>query len=398
MAKRRQTDKRLISAGLLIGAAVGVWVGNRARDFSSSRQSSTPGLIDWNQARTIAVSMNRESSLSEVRRQELDAYYKQLVDQAVPLVAAYTGDELPATLERIYAFDRVDWIDANIETFAEMFRPLEALNPLNDQRAPRVINLIWGTLNQTILSAEIGFMLGYLARRVLGQYDLALLGREPLGTGKLYFVQPNIVNVERVLRLPADDFRLWLTLHETTHAFEFEAHPWVRDHVNGLLQQYFGFLGQDIEHLKRGVEGLKAIWERTRQRDGTNGSWIELVMTPEQRQLFNTMQATMSVIEGYSNHVMNAVGKDLIPSFEIVSRRFEQRQRQRTQAERLFARLTGLDIKMEQYRQGEAFVNHVVAERGHDFVRQLWEGPEKLPTMEEIRSPDLWIARVAKSS
>jgi len=398
VAKRRTPDKRLISAGLLIGAAVGVWVGNRARDFSSDRQTAAPGLIDWDQARSIAVNMNRESTLPDDRRQELDAYYRVMVERAVPLVAAYTGDDLPAALERVYAFDRVDWIDANIATFAEMFRPLEELNPLKDQRAPRVINVLWGTLNQTILSAELGFMLGYLARRVLGQYDLALLGREPLGTGKLYFVQPNIQNVERMLRLPSDDFRLWLTLHETTHAFEFEAHPWVREHVNGLLEQYFTFLGQDIEHLKRGVEGLRAIWERTRRREDTNGSWIELVMTPEQRRLFNTMQATMSVIEGYSNHVMNAVGRDLIPSFDIVSRRFEQRQRQRTQAERLFARLTGLDIKMEQYRQGEAFVNAVVAQRGHDFARQLWEGPEKLPSMEEIRAPERWIARLERSS
>lgn len=397
VAKPLYSDKRLLSFGLLVGAAVGVWAGNRAREFTT-KQPEHLDLINWEHARSIAVNLNRESSLPLAERDQLDAYYRELVERAVPIVANYTGDELPTALEHVYVFDRVDWINANVDGFKEMFKPLEALNPLGDQSPTRVISVLWGSLNQTVLSAELGMLLGYLARRVLGQYDLALLGREPVEAGKLYFVQPNIANVERMLRLPSDDFRLWLTLHEVTHAFEFESHPWLRRHVNGLLETYFGFLSQDIEHLKRGIDGIRTFIERTRTREGSNGSWIELVMTPEQRDLFNQMQATMSVVEGYSNHVMNAVGKDLIPGYETISKRFEKRQQQRTPAEHLFARLTGLDIKMEQYRQGEAFVNAVAEARGHDFVRHLWEGPQMLPTMDEIRSPDRWITRVAAAT
>jgi len=394
LARPLYSDKRLLSVGLLVGAAVGVWAGNRARELTS-RQPAPPSLFNWGHARSIAANMNRESMLAADQRRELDATYRALVGRAVPLVADYTGDQLPKALSRVYVFDRVDWINANVESFAEMFRPLEALNPLKDSQAPRVVSVLWGTLNQSMLSAELGFLLGYLARRVLGQYDLAVLGREPVEGGKLYFVQPNIGGVERALRLPADDFRLWLTLHEVTHAFEFEAHPWLRTHVNGLLETYFGFLSQDIEHLRRGLDGLKVFWDRARTRDGNNGSWLELVMTPEQRGLFNQMQATMSVVEGYSNHVMNAVGKQLIPTYDVISKRFERRQQQRTPAEHLFARLTGLDIKMEQYRQGQAFVDYVAEHRGHAFVRQVWTGPQWLPTIEEIRDPERWITRVS---
>lgn len=394
MAKQYFDDKRLMSFGLLVGAAVGVWAGNRARDFAS-RQTTKPNLINWDNARSIATSMNRESTLSVEERAKLDPYYVSLVQKATPLVAAYTGDELPESPDRVYVFDRVDWINANIDGFAKMFQPLEALNPLKDNDRPRVINVLWGNLSQNVLSAELGFMLGYLARRVLGQYDLALLGREPVTTGKLYFVQPNIAGLEKVLQMPSDDFRLWLALHEVTHAFEFESHPWVRQHVNGLLEEYFGFLGQDIENLKNGLDSIKSFWERAHTPDGRNGNWLELIMSPEQRELFNRMQATMSIIEGYSNHVMNAVGRELIPTYEVISKRFERRQSQRSPAEQLFAKLTGLDIKMEQYRQGEAFVNYVAEQRGHDTVRLLWQGPENMPSMEELKQPELWIERVA---
>jgi putative hydrolase len=106
------------------------------------------------------------------------------------------------------------------------------------------------------------------------------------------------------------------------------------------------------------------------------------------------MQALMSVIEGYSNHVMNAVGKDLLSNYEMISKRFEERQRQRSQADQLFARLTGLDVKMEQYRQGEEFIDAVVEQRGHTFAHRVWDKPENLPTMKELRQPALWITRI----
>lgn len=396
MPQHPLNDKRLLTA-LLVGAAVGAWAGSRTREGAGERATagapSGAALIDWGQARSIAQGMNRGSIMSRPDRERLNHFYYDLTQRTIPLVAEYTGDRVLPALQEVYAFDRNDWIDANITSFAAMFEPIERLNPLGSDGST-VASLLLGGFSQKVLSAELGFLLGYLARRVLGQYDLALLGREPLTPGKLYFVQPNIVHVEQMLDLPDEDFRLWLALHETTHAFEFEAHPWLRQHVNGLLEQYFGFLNEDMEHLKKGIPGLKVFWERARGSEREPGQWIQMVMTPDQRALFNRMQATMSVVEGYSNHVMNAVGRRLIPTYETIARRFERRQLQRGPGERLFARLTGLDIKMEQYRQGEAFVNRVVDLRGHDFAKRVWQGPEFLPSLEELRNPEQWITRV----
>jgi coenzyme F420 biosynthesis associated uncharacterized protein len=390
---RTRIDPRLVAAGLLTGAVVGAWAGRRARSWSE--QPASAGLIDWDRARSVAISMNRESALTAMERQRLDREYMELVQRTIPLVSAHTGTTLPFPLDQVYAFDRVDWINANITAFQHMFAPLEQLDLFGHRDSPKAVNVLWSGLNQTVVSAELGILLGYLARRVLGQYDLALLGREPLETsGKLYFVQPNIRNTERTLGVPADQFRLWLALHETTHAFEFEAHPWVREHMNSMIQEYFTFLTQDLEYLKRGLSGLRTFWARARSSSERSNSWIELVMTPEQRRLFARMQATMAVIEGYSNYIMNAVGRDLMPDYTLIHERFERRQKQRSNAEQLFIRLTGLDMKLEQYRLGEAFINSVCAIRGHDFAKRVWEGPEMLPDMAELRQPETWIERI----
>lgn len=391
MTPLKSSARRSLAAGLVTGALVGGYTAWQARKVSISGDPDQ--MIDWDRVRSIATSMNRGFRLSSPARIQLDHEYRMLIDRTIPLISDYTGMHLPSRLEAVYAFDRVDWIEANIDAFKIMFEPLEQLG--NTTKIPGRLGELWNGVNQTVLSAEIGFMLGYLARRVLGQYDLALLGREPLeSTGKLYFVQPNIGGAERSLGIPPDQFRLWLALHEATHAFEFECHSWVRTAMNDLLQRYFGLLTDDVEYLQRGTEAIKMFWDRARSPASDTGSWLELVMSQEQRQLFSEMQALMAVIEGYSNHIMNAVGHDLMPDYEIIHSRFEQRQSQRSPAEQIFARLTGLDIKLEQYRLGEAFIDHVVERRGHSFARQVWDRRENLPTLDELNQPDRWISRI----
>lgn len=384
-------DRRLLAAGVIAGAALGSWVLSRNR-APSTNVGEAPRMIDWERVRSIAISMNRGAAMTAPERAALTERYRALAARCEPIVAAYTGDTLPPGAERTYAFDRVDWINANIDGFARMFAPLEALNPATGGGS--AATMLMGGVNQTVASTEVGLLLGYLARRVLGQYDLALLGREPLEAGKLYYVEPNIVAVEKQLGLPAEDFRTWLALHEITHAFEFEAHPWLREHMNGLLERYFDLLRDDAERLrKEGLKGLGAFVGRARAGGG-DGGWIAALMTPEQKAVFAEMQATMCVVEGYSNHVMNAVGKDLLPTYELIARRFAQRQLQKSPAEQLFARLTGLTVKLEQYRLGEAFIDRIAAERGHATAKRVWDGPEYLPDMDEIRNPERWLARI----
>ncbi len=392
----QEPHRRVVAAGAFAGAALGVWASRKLKSYA--QQERFDGMIDWSRARDIAERMNRGNVLNAAERQRLDQYYGDLVERCIPIVTEYTGSTLPNTEQRTFAFDRIDWITANLDGFKRMFEPIQHLDSPNGKQG--TANRLMSGVNQNILSYEVGLLLGYLAKRVLGQYDLALLGREPVSAGKLYYVEPNIRGTEAKLGLPRDDFRMWLALHETTHAFEFEAHPWVRVHFNALLERYMAFMKQDAEYLKQGIQGLKVFAERVRKGRSENGSgsWIEAFMNDEQRTLFNEMQAMMCVVEGYSNHVMNAVGKTLLVNYDLISRKFEERQKQRTQAEQLFARLTGLDVKMEQYRAGERFVDEIVRLRSHDLARRVWEAPEFLPTMEEIRNPELWINRVESSA
>jgi coenzyme F420 biosynthesis associated uncharacterized protein len=388
---RRGPDRRILAASVLLAAAAGAWVGQRLQEPSRIQATESPSLIDWRTARDIAVTMSRDEALSMADRRKLDAEYRALVARCVPIVSEYTGDHLPDAPERTFAFDRVDWVNANIDAFERMFAPLEGLSLLGDAANRSIAGQMFGTLNQKVLSAEVGLLLGYLARKVLGQYDLTLLGREPLGPGRLYYVEPNIKAAEHTLGLPRDEFRMWLALHETTHAFEFEAHPWLRPYLAERLERQLTLFSGSASTLGR--DTLRAIGRALRGESGGE-HWMESIMSDEQKRLFRETQAVMSLLEGFSDYVMDEVGAGLVPDVEKISARFHERRQRRSGFERAVLRLTGMDLKMEQYAKGERFVRAVAEARGRPALARLWDGPDTLPTPEEIAEPDRWIARV----
>jgi len=385
----KQNDLRRFGAALLLGMAAGF----AARYYFETRTRSEGrvaiGLIDWEQARQTALRLSQWEQAPIDNRSFRREQYARMVTLSEPLIAEYLGVQLPEPVSRIFVFDRREWLEANIVSFSQLFRPIEEMYEKNGG-GRGALGMLMNDVSSKLLGMQIGGLLGYLAQRVLGQYDLSLLSAEATG-GSLYFVEPNIARVQQQLGLSDAEFRLWITLHEMTHAFEFEAYPWVRRYFHELLDQNFALISSQM--LSSG-NNLFDMLMRLLQGIGSGQHWIETVLTPEQRAVFDRIQALMSLIEGYGNHVMNAVGRRLLPSFSQIEQRVAQRQKQRTMLDLMIFRLTGLDLKLAQYQQGEAFVNAVVAERGIQFAGRVWERPENLPTMDEIRDPAQWIRRM----
>jgi coenzyme F420 biosynthesis associated uncharacterized protein len=225
----------------------------------------------------------------------------------------------------------------------------------------------------------MGMMLGFLSRRVLGQYDPVLMAAP--GTARpssLYLVEPNVEAFEAKSSAGGQQLRQWLVLHEVTHAWEFEAHPWLREHLNGLIRELIAhrLLSQPSP---RRLEVIRAL------TIGARSQW----------QAMSRIQATMSLLEGFSNVMMRRVGVAHLADYERIDAEFTSRAANRGPAERAFFKITGLDLKMQQYVQGERFCNEVIKAGGMSRLRQVWTGPEALPSLDEIRDPDTWLRRTA---
>jgi coenzyme F420 biosynthesis associated uncharacterized protein len=391
VSSKSNSDLRRLGTILVLGVVAGYGVRYVASRVSQrSAASSSTSLIDWEQARRFALRVSQWEQAGIPDRAERRAQYTRLVERSEPLIASYLGVRLPEPISRVYVVDRREWLEANFDSFAVVFAPVEELYERLGARQSG-----WGAalgqINGRLIGSQMGILLGFLARRVLGQYDLSLLSPDPEVRGALYFVEPNIARVQTQLGLSDEDFRLWIALHEVTHVFEFEAYPWVRAYFNDLLRQFLGQLSDQLSAL--GV-GLPQLISRLVGRQASGQHWIERMLTPEQQRIFDQLQALMSLVEGYSNHIMNAIGGQLLPSFRQIEDRIQQRQTNKPLFEEIFNRITGMDLKLAQYKQGEAFVNAVANAKGVAFINRVWERPEHLPTMAEIREPRQWIARM----
>ncbi len=351
------------------------------------------GGVDGAQPPPLAAAPPRRAprglTAGQLRASEVE--YAAAMDRIVPALSAALGTELPGVVERAGVVDRAGWVHANVTTLATLIGKVAC--DLLDQVVPLGGGLgmaAMGIAYRFVPTRQLGFLLGFLGQKVLGQYDLALLSAEAT-PGRLLFVEENIRGTAKALDLPLTPFRTWIALHETTHAFEFEAHPWLRPYLAERLERQLSLFSRDASSLGR--DALRALG-RALRGDGSGQHWMERLMGDEQRRLFRETQAVMSLLEGFSDYVMDEVGRDLVPDVERISARFHERRERRTPFERAILRITGMDLKLEQYKKGERFVRAIAEARGAAALRVLWAGPESLPRPGEIEEPRRWLARV----
>jgi coenzyme F420 biosynthesis associated uncharacterized protein len=178
--------------------------------------------------------------------------------------------------------------------------------------------------------------------------------------------------------------RRWLVLHELTHAWQFEAHPWLREHLGAMMRELL--MAELVARLGGDEEGGKASsLDLVRALPGTVRTQLRTV---------GRVQAVMSIAEGYSNYVMHQVGSKHLADFDRLEAAFHARAARRSPLERLVFRVTGLSMKMRQYEMGERFAERVVERGGLALLNRVWEGPELMPSTAELEHPERWVARV----
>ncbi|KJY47890.1 MULTISPECIES: zinc-dependent metalloprotease [unclassified Streptomyces] len=362
-------------------------------------------MVDWNLAVATAARLVRPGP--EVSRDEARAVVAELRRHARTSerhVREFTrmipeGAAVPDT--PVLVVDRAGWVKANVAGFRELLAPL--LGKMQDRRAGAPGGAVLGAVGGKVTGVELGMLLSFLASRVLGQYEtFAPAGRElpgsATGGGRLLLVAPNIVHVERELDVRPHDFRLWVCLHEETHRTQFTAVPWLRDHLEGEIQTFLGATEMDpaaiLERLREAAQSFAGARPDSEQGD-EGRSLVELVQTPEQREVLGRLTAVMSLLEGHADYVMDGVGPAVVPSVAEIREKFQQRRA--SGAGRLDAtlrKLLGLDAKLRQYRDGERFVRAVVDQVGMDGFNRVWTSPNTLPTKAEIAKPADWVARV----
>ncbi len=341
-------------------------------------------MIDWGFAERIASGVAGTPSGGTGLEGDLAA----VAAQARERVVAYTGLTPAREIPPPEAVDRRTWLQLNLRSMRSTMEPLEAKLRGGDSPLAGPLRAAGGLL----LAAEIGGLTGYLAQRVLGQYELVLL--DPASPERLLFVAPNLREAARRLEVGEADLVAWVGIHEVTHAVQFTSVPWLREHLAGELRALLETVDVKVDLAKLpSLDDLRGALDRFRE-----GGLVTLVAGPERMAILDRVQATMAVVEGHAEHVMDAVGEELLPSLPELREALDRRRREKPPAVRLLERLIGLELKMKQYEQGREFCDAVVERGGIDALNRVWTSPAALPTLDELAAPDAWIRRTETPS
>jgi coenzyme F420 biosynthesis associated uncharacterized protein len=348
------------------------------------------GLVDWSLAERVAGALAGTGPTWDGSEDELRAES----ERAAGLVRHYTGLKPKGRVPAAEVVSREEWARANLESFRGLSARVEEHLEERIDGANKGGGGIQRTIVRAATGAEVGLALGYLSQRVIGQYDVALIG--PARAPRLLFVGPNLSAARARLDVDRDLFLHWIALHETTHAVHFASVPWLREHIGGIAEK---LLEKATIEVKPGelLGKLARLNPRELVRAATSGQLATLLWPEPQRRLLERLTATMTLVEGYAEHVMDAVGEQLDPAYAELRRALDRDRERRGLLESIVSKVLGLEMKLAQYRRGKAFADEVVRSHGIRTLNRAWRDPAALPSPEELDAPDEWVARVGEA-
>lgn len=356
-----------------------------------------PNPVSWEVAERVATWIGAGNpfagssapALDISASQELERDFEEVTSEAEQLVVEETGLR-PSGSARARVVDRAAWVRTNLGSFRRLLGPV--LEQLETGSLPGPL----AGAARGMAGAQLGTVLGWMSTRVLGQYDLLLAEGDDSGDFVSY-VGPNIVALERRHGFPRRQFRLWIALHEVTHRCQFTGVEWLRPYFLSLVDQVLSHMSPDP---KRFADGLRRA--AAAAREGRNplqqAGLLGLVAPPEQLEVIGKVQAMMSLLEGHGDVTMSRAGASALPDAAWFGRVMRERRRRAGRPARLLQQLVGIEAKLRQYEQGERFIHAVEDAGGRDLLSRVWEGPEMLPTMDEINRPEAWVERVTRDS
>lgn len=344
---------------------------------------SQTGPVNWEIAGQIAKAILEAGKIAFPTGEVQLAQMEDAVRVAELYITKETGAE-SSVLTTVHVVDRKSWAGVNLEGF----------KPLVERLASRLVGQtgvqILDAIGPFAMGVQVGFLIGTIARSSLSQYDLCL---PRLPAGHLYFVSPNIIEMERSLQLDPVQFRQWLAFHEVAHQRDMDLIEWVRPRFATLLNDFISSAEVDPERLMSQIQNvadpnqLNNLLERPEDL-------IPLLMTPAQEVVMQKTGVLMSVLEGLADLRLEQAGASVLPELDRIREATARHRVERSASERMMEKLLGVYLSPQSYRAGARFVKSIA---GKDLLSELTKGAMSMPGNDELDDPGAWAQRILRT-
>jgi putative hydrolase len=246
-------------------------------------------------------------------------------------------------------------------------------------------------LRPALIGIQSGMMVGHLAQRSFGAYDLPLPRPR---SDELLFIPRNIDDFAKAWSLPEDDLRLWVCLSQLTHHIVLGI-PHVANRIGELVMEYVSNFEAESDSIERHLGAFNPEDPSSIQLvfDDPNAI-LGSIQTPAQQRSYEHLQAIVSAMEGYVDYVVATTGEKLIATYGQLEEALLRHRVEENEGERFVEKLFGLSMGQELFDRGTAFAKGVIERAGPNALGRLWTDAESLPTPNEIDAPGLWLARI----
>ena len=365
-----------------------------------ARMLSQQGGATWDAARQLALSVAADNA-PEANVDPLERIRLEQLSRIAELhVASITG--LPTTFSRanvtIVPVTRGQWAATTLDAWKPLLEKLSgSLGPADVTVAPDdpmgFLAPLLRFISPMLLGMTAGSMVGHLAKRSFGQYDLPI-PRTP--NDDLMIVPANLDDFATEWSLTADDLRLWVCIQEIAMHTVLRI-PHVRTTLDSMLGEYAAGFEPDPSALEERFSSFD-------MSDPSSLSMETAFADPEfllgamrsdaQRELLPRFEAVVAAIVGWVDHVVDTATASVLSSSTMIAEAVRRRRVESSDADRFVERLFGLELTQATYDRGRSFIDGIVERAGSDGLVRLWESERTLPTPAEVDAPGLWLARI----
>lgn len=332
--------------------------------------------------------------------------YEELFTIAALHVGEATGLVIEAAAAAVQISTRAEWAATALDAYKPILERLaESVANANGGAAEAGIELagddeaqlagflggLGKMMSPMLIGMQAGVMVGQLAQRGLGPYDLPL--PRPAGA-PMQIVATNLDAFAEAWDLPIDDLRLWVLVEELTYHVILSA-PAVRARINELVGEYVGGFNVDSSGIEAHLGELDPTDASSLERIlGNPETLLGAIQTDAQRSTLSQLTAAVAAILGAADHVMKAVGPRVTGQPQVLAEALRRRRQGKDEDQRFAERMLGLSLGPDTREKGGAFIEGVIERSNPDALSQLWTKRNGLPTPAEIDAPGLWLARL----
>ena len=357
------------------------------------------GQDPWGTAKQIAVQLAAGENVDS----NVDPSHRIILEELSRIAQLHISETTSLSTGNVsmHAVRRTEWAHTSIDAYKPLFESLtDALTRKKEDGAfgDDPMHAMFGQMMQFLgpmmLSMTAGSMVGHLAQRSFGQFDLPI---PRVSEDGIQIITNNIADFGKEWSLPMEELLLWVCLQQLClHTVLRIRH--VEENVTSLLFDYVSGFESNPSGLEEKLQGIDmnspSALEDLQRSLGSPEVILGAIQSQGQLNLLPEINAVIAVILGYVDYIMDSIGSGLIGSYGQITEAMRRLRVEADPSDRFIERMLGLELTQAQYDRGNVFIQGVVERSGDNELIRLWSEPKNFPTPNEVDAPGLWLARI----